>query len=275
MNKPTAIKPQSDSFFTDAVAEFYETILVPLIFEPYADDLANRAKALEPISVLEVACGTGVVTRSLAIALPATCEITATDLNPAMIDYGKSVGTARPVTWRQADMLALPFDDDLFDVVVCQFGVMFLPDRVDAYREIRRVLRPGGAFLFNIWSDIEHSEFAAVVTEAVSALYPENPPVFLARTPHGHGCPDEIEAETKAAGFKTCHMTQRDDISAAANPEIPAVAYCHGTPLRNEIEARDPGGLEKATKAATEALRARFGNGPIEGRISAIVVSAS
>jgi len=268
-------KPTSDTSFTSDVARFYESNLVPLIFEPYAHDLAVRAQALAPNAVLEVACGTGVVTRALATTLPEMCSITATDLNDAMVAHADSIGTTRPVTWRQADVMALPYADESFDIVACQFGVMFFPDRVAAYREIGRVLRPGGTFLFNIWNGLEQNEFAHVVSQAMSTLYPDNPPVFLARTPHGHGSPAEIEADTKAAGFEECLLDQRDDISAASSPDIPAIAYCQGTPLRNEIVARDPGGLEQATIVATEAFRARFGDGPIKGRISAVVVAAS
>jgi SAM-dependent methyltransferase len=274
VKKPRGSKRTSDSLFTDDVAKFYEATLVPLIFESYAEDLAARARALEPNEVLEVACGTGVVTRALATALPNSCEIIATDLNDAMVAHAEMVGTARTVSWRQADVTALPYADGSFDVVVCQFGVMFFPDRVAAYREVRRVLRPGGTFLFNIWNEIEHNEFAAVVTDAVSTLYPEDPPVFLARTPHGHGCPVEIEADARAAGFAKCELLQLDNISVAPTPDVPAIAYCQGTPLRNEIEAREPGGLQRATVVSTEAIRARYGPGPVEGRISAVIVSA-
>lgn len=274
MKNPTKSPGTSDSSFTDDVARFYEATLVPLIFEPYAEDLAARAVTLEPNNVLEVACGTGVVTRALATTLPESCEIVATDLNSTMVAHAELVGAARTVSWRQADVMALPYDDESFDVVVCQFGVMFFPDRVAAYREVRRVLRPGGTFLFNIWNDIEHNEFAAVVTDAVGTLYPEDPPLFLARTPHGHGCPTEIEADASAAGFKKCELFQLDNISVASTPDVPAIAYCQGTPLRNEIEAREPDGLRRATEAATEAIRARYGPGPVEGRISAVVVSA-
>jgi len=268
-------KPTSDSSFTNDVAKFYESTLVPLIFEPYADDLAARAQALEPSSVLEVACGTGAATRALAAALPKACSITATDLNEAMVAHGEQVGTVHPVTWRQADVTALPFGDDSFDVAVCQFSVMFFPDRVAAYREIRRILRPGGTLLFNIWNAIDRNEFADVVTAAVGTLYPKDPPMFLPRTPHGHGSPTEIKNDVAAAGFEHCILTQRDDVSVAATPDLPAIAYCQGTPLRNEIEAREPGGLERATAVATAALRARYGDGMIEGRISAVVVAAS
>jgi ubiquinone/menaquinone biosynthesis C-methylase UbiE len=267
--------PASDRSFTNDVARLYESTLVPLIFQPYAEDLATRARALGPTSVLEVACGTGVVTRALAAALPSACPIVATDLNEAMLAHGEQVGTRRPVTWRRADAMALPFADKSFHLVVCQFGIMFFPDRVAAYREVRRVLQPGGKFLFNVWNSIEDNDFARVVTDAVSTLHPGNPPVFLARTPHGHGSPAEIEADLEAAGFREYLLSQRDDISTAAAPELPAIAYCQGTPLRNEIEVRDPEGLERATAVAAEALRSAYGNGPIEGRISAVVVTAS
>jgi ubiquinone/menaquinone biosynthesis C-methylase UbiE len=267
-------KPPIDSSFTSDVAQFYESTLVPLIFEPYAYDLAERAQSFAPTTVLEVACGTGVVTRALARALPGHCSVVATDLNDAMVAHGQSVGTARPVTWRQADVMALPFEADSFDLVVCQFSTMFFPDRAAAYREIRRVLRPSGCFLFSVWNSIQHNEFADVVTQAVGAIYPEDPPLFLSRTPHGHGSPAEISADLNAAGFSECTLTQRDDVSPAASADIPAIAYCQGTPLRNEILARDPKGLDQATQVAADALRARFGPGPIEGRISAVVVVA-
>lgn len=266
--------PPSDCVFTDEVAKFYDTMLVPLIFEPYAKDLAARVQELEPNAVLEVACGTGVVTRALARVLPPACTITATDLNSAMIDYGKTVGSARAIAWRQADATTLPYADATFDVVVCQFGAMFFPDRVAAYREIRRVLRPRGSFLFNVWGDLEINEFTAVVCDALRERYPRDPPQFMARTPHGHGCVAEIESEVSAAGFTIRYLSRRDDVSAAPNPEYVAIALCQGTPLRNEIEAREPGGLEDATAAATAAVRQRWGDGPIRGRISAIVVRA-
>jgi len=268
-------KPESDSSFTGDVARFYESTLVPLIFAGYAEDLARRVAALEPGSLLEIACGTGVVTRALATALPAGCTVTATDLNPAMIAHGERIGTSRPVTWDQADVMSLPYPDGSFDVVACQFSTMFFPDRVAAYGEVRRVLRPGGTFLFSIWNGIEDNEFADIVTKAVGTLYPEDPPLFLVRTPHGHADRKEIEADVADAGFANCLITLRDDISRASGADLPAIAYCQGTPLRNEIETRDPGGVERATATAAAAIRARYGDGPVEGRISAVVVAAS
>jgi len=266
--------PETDSSFTTDVARFYESTLVPLIFRPYARDLSRRAKEFAPQSVLEIACGTGVVTRALSDDLPETCVIVATDLNQAMVSHGQQVGTSRPVTWRQADVMDLPFPDESFDVVVCQFSVMFFPDRVAAYGEVRRVLRSGGVFLFNVWNGIDQNDFARVVTEAVGTLYPDDPPLFLARTPHGHGAPREIEEDLRAAGFESCSLTQRDDVSEASSPDGPAIAYCHGTPLRNEILTRNPDGLDEATAVAREAIRSKFGDGHVRGRISGVVVVA-
>ena len=136
--------------------------------------------------VLEVAAGTGVVTRAMSSRLTPEVAITATDLNQPMIDYAAALGTDKPVTWRQGDALDLPFDDGEFDSVICQFGAMFFPDRVKAYREFYRVLRPDGALVFNVWDRIEDNEFADGVTNALAAFFPHDPPRFLARTPHGY-----------------------------------------------------------------------------------------
>jgi ubiquinone/menaquinone biosynthesis C-methylase UbiE len=265
----------TDKVFAGSVPELYERFLVPLIFECYARDLAKRVAALAPRDVLETAAGTGVLTRAMASLLPAAARIVATDLNQPMLDQAaKRYAGERKIEWRQADALALPFADASFDVVVCQFGAMFFPDKVAGYKEARRALRPGGHLLFSVWDRISENEFADVVTQALAAIFPDDPPRFLARTPHGHHDEEQIRRELKAAGFSDISVAAVDDISKAPSPRDPAVAYCEGTPLRNEIEARDPSGLEHVTAQATAALARRFGNGPIEGRIRALVISA-
>src|SRR5689334_22137226 len=168
-----------DRLFAGSIPQLYEQHMVPLIFETYADDLAARVVRRSPKSMLEVAAGTGVVTRRLADALPHPTSIVATDLNQAMLDHAASLGTSRPVVWRQADASQLPFADESFDVVVCQFGAMFFPDKPKAYSEAKRVLRAGGAFIFNVWDSLEHNEIANVVTSALGKLFPENPPRFM------------------------------------------------------------------------------------------------
>ena len=266
---------ESDKVFAGSIPEIYDRLFVPLIFEPYAEDLAARVAAIRPMRVLELAAGTGVVTRALAARLPAEARIIATDLNQPMLDQAaaRQKGDAR-IVWQQADAQTLPFEDRSFDAVVCQFGVMFFPDRVNAYRETLRVLKPGGGYFFNAWDRIADNEFADVVTEAVAALFPSDPPRFLARTPHGYHDADQIRADVSAAGFGAITLETIEYRSRAKSPLDPAIAYCQGSPLRNEIEARDKAGLDRATKAAAAALARRFGAGAIDGRIQAHVVVA-
>lgn len=264
---------RSDIRFGDEVAALYQDLLVPLIFEPYAVDLVTRLVPLAAASVLELAAGTGVVTRELAARLAPGVRLVATDLNESMLAVAQAQGTARAVAWRQADAMALPFDDASFDAVVCQFGAMFFPDKAHAFAEARRVLRPGGTFLFNVWDRIETNDFAWVVSDAVAWLYPDDPPRFLERLPHGYFSATAIARDLAQAGFGAQPVIDTVTASSRAEtPRIAALAYCQGTPLRGEIEARDPTGLEAATLAASEALATRFGAGPLTGRIQALVV---
>lgn len=263
----------ADRLFAGSIPQLYERYLVPLIFEPYAADLAARVALRRPARVLEIAAGTGVVTRRLAAALAPAASIVATDLHQAMLDQAAAVGTSRPVEWRQADAMQLPFPDESFDVVVCQFGVMFFPEKARAFAEARRVLRPGGAFVFNVWDGIEHNEFAQTVTLALEALFPDDPPRFLARVPHGCSDMGVITRQLAEGGFvRQPEVSTLAARSRADSPDIPALAYCQGTPLRSEIEARDPARLVEATNVAAAAIRQRFGRGAVTGRIQAHVV---
>jgi len=265
----------NDTVFAGSIPELYDRLMVPLIFDVYARDMARRVASLRPRRVLETATGTGAVTRAMTAALPEAALI-ATDLNQAMLDHAAARHPSRDgVQWRQADALALPFEDASFDVVVCQFGAMFFPDRVKGYAEARRVVKPGGHYLFSVWDRIADNEFADVVTEALARIFPDDPPRFLARTPHGYHDGDRIRDDVKAAGFRDVSVETIDASSDAASPHDPAVADCHGTPLRNEIEARAPGGLARATEVAERALADRFGAGPISGRIQALVITAA
>lgn len=265
----------ADATFSGSIPEIYDRLLVPLIFEGYARDLAQRVAELRPRHVLEIAAGTGVVTRKLAAQLPGSTRLTATDLNEPMLDYAsRKQAPDNRIEWRQADALHLPFEDSAFDVVVCQFGAMFFPDKRRAYGEARRVLRPGGHFIFNVWDRIAENEFADVMTEALAVHFPADPPRFLARIPHGYHDVKLIEADLNEAGFSETEDERVGLKSRAASPRVPATAYCQGTPLRAEIEARDPSGVEVATDHAASALARRFGSGPIEGRIQAVIISA-
>jgi SAM-dependent methyltransferase len=264
----------TDKVFAGSIPEIYETYLVPLLFEPYAADLVERLASRSVERVLEIAAGTGVVTRALAAALPRDVSIVATDLNQPMLDQAAARGTERPVEWRQADAMQLPFPDGTFDAVVCQFGVMFFPDKRRAFAEARRVLRAGGVLVFNAWDRLEENELADTVTAALARLFPEDPPRFFARTPHGYHEPASIERDLVGGGF-----TARPAVvtvaarSRAPSPRDAAIAFCQGTPLRNEIEARDASRLEEATEVAAEAIARRFGRGPVDAKMQANVVT--
>jgi SAM-dependent methyltransferase len=263
-----------DSVFTDPISEIYERHLVPLIFEPYAGPLSLRLDGTRLRRVLETAAGTGVLTRALASRLPESVSIVATDLNQTMLDQASATGTSRPVKWRRGNATALPFDDGEFDAVVCQFGVMFFPDKPKAFAEARRVLRDGGVFLFSVWDRIEQNEFADAVTNAVASMFPDDPPQFLRRTPHGYFDRHAIERDLSAGGFSgAAEITTLEARSRATSPDVPAIAYCQGTPLRNEIEARDANRLADATDLAANAVSKRFGSGAVDGKTQAHIVA--
>jgi SAM-dependent methyltransferase len=266
--------PDVDRVFAGSVPQVYEACLVPVIFEPYAADLVLRLRGRSVSRILEVAAGTGVVTRALASGLSNNVAVVATDLNRAMLDHAVATGTARPVQWREADAMGLPFPDGAFDAVVCQFGAMFFPDKAGAFCEARRVLRPGGVFLFSVWDRISENEFADAVTAALETVFPGDPPRFLARTPHGYHDPSVIERDLARGGFRNAARIETvAKRSLAASPRVPAVGFCQGTPLRNEIEARDAARLGAATEVATTAVAKRFGAGPVDGRMQAHVVT--
>jgi len=267
--------PDIDKVFTGSIPKLYETYLVPLIFEPYAADLVDRLASRSLTRVLEIAAGTGVVTRKLASVLPGNVSIIATDLNQPMLDMASAIGTKRPVELRQADAMQLPFGDGTFDAVVCQFGVMFFPDKAKAFSEARRVLRSGGVFIFNVWDRIKENEFADTVTTALESLFPTDPPRFMARTPHGYYDRPTIERDLASGGFtKSAQIATVAARSRAKSSRVPAVAYCQGTPLRNEIEARSAEKLEAATDHATAAIARRHGNGEVAAKIQAHVIMA-
>jgi len=267
--------PSSDKVFTGSVPYIYDRLMVPMIFAPYARDLAQRIKGHRPRDLLEIAAGTGAVTTVLAGELPDT-HITATDLNEPMLAQAKTHLARKPnITWQQADALSLPFGDASFDIVACQFGVMFFPDRVKGYAEARRVLRPGGRFLFNAWDKIADNDFADVMQQTLRQMFPADPPEFMARTPHGYHDPQLISDDLTAAGFRDIAIETVTLRSPSASAQNAATAYCQGTPMRGEIEARGEPGLDAVTERVTEALARRFGNGPIEGKIQALVISAA
>ncbi len=262
-----------DAAFTGSIPEVYERHLVPLLFVPYADDIAARARAIGARRVLEIAAGTGVVTRALAEALP-EARIEGTDLNEAMVSFAAARTAIPAIRWSTADAAALPFENGSFDLAVCQFGVMFFPDRLKAFREARRVLAPGGTYLFNVWDDLEHNDVGRMVSDAAAAAFPDDPPLFLRRTPYGHGDTGAIQRDLREAGFTdiACDIVAKR--SRAASARDAAFGYCEGTPLRNEITSRDPERLTEVTDAAARAIGSALGDGAIDGAMRAYVFTA-
>ncbi len=263
-----------DARFAGSVPKTYATHMVPMIFEPYARDLVERVRSRHPARVLELAAGTGVATRALASLLDDGTAIVATDLNQPMLEEAAAAGAARPVEWRQADAMRLPFSDGSFDAVVCQFGVMFFPDKPLAFSEARRVLRTGGAFLFSTWDRLADNELAQAVQDALDSVFPGDPPRFLERLPHGYFDRDRIARDLAAGGFAA--PARIDTVAArsrAPSAGHAARAFCHGTPLREELAARGSARLDEATAAAEAAIARRFGPGEVDAKMQAHVVA--
>ena len=256
--------PTSDAVFAERVAESYDRHMVPMLFAPYAAEVVPRMAWLTQGHLLETAAGTGIVTAALAEALPQAVAITATDLNQPMLDRAARRLPAGRVTLRQADAQRLPFEDGAFDAVVCQFGIMFMPERQAAFAEMFRVLRPGGRFLLSVWSTLARNPIPQAVQDGVSALFPTDPPLFMARTPHGHDDIPGITAALEAAGFLEVRAERSEVPCRAHSAREAATAICQGTPLRVEIEARGPPDLQAATQAAAQAVADRFGTGDVD-----------
>jgi SAM-dependent methyltransferase len=208
-------------------------------------------------------------------ALPANVEIVATDLSQAMVDFAAAKQPDARISWQQADAQKIPFPDRSFDVVVCQFGVMFFPDKPQGLREARRVLAPGGRFIFTAWDGLENNELARINAKAVAELFPDDPPTFMQRVPYGYHDQAAITAQLRDAGFAKVSIDIVQKKPDVANARDYAIGSCQGGPLRHEIESRDANGLERATEAAAGALEKRFGLGPFTVTTQALVVTAS
>src|SRR3954453_5929969 len=248
----------------------YDRWLAGPVFRPFAVELAARVTPAAPRRVLELAAGTGVLTRGL-IASRGAPEVVPPHLNEAMVTYGRTKVPA--ASWRAADATDLPFDAGDFDVVACQFGVMFLPDKGAAFPGIRRVLAADGVFLFNAWATIDEHDFEVALTSALQAVFPDDPPTFLASFPHGYADPEAAVADVRAAGFGRVAATTVTLEGRAPSAADLAVGYCRGTPVRAAIEKR--GDLATATDAVVARFVAAVGPGPITGRMAAYVVEAS
>jgi SAM-dependent methyltransferase len=258
---------EADRVWVDAMPAAYDRWLVPAVFRPFAVDLACRVAAHGPRHVLELAAGTGVLTREL---LAVADSVTATDLNAAMVDLGR--GAVPDATWQQADAAHVPFGDAEFDIVACQFGVMFFPDKPAAFAEAHRVLVPGGRLMVNTWGALDAHLFQSALVSALEDVFPDDPPRFMAAVPHGYGDVDVLVSDLDKGGLRHATVATVTLEGHAESAADLAAGYCTGTPLRAEIEAR--GDLAASTIAVAREMTARLGEGPVVGSMSAIVVEA-
>jgi SAM-dependent methyltransferase len=263
------VPDEEDRLWLGSMPEAYDRWLAPAVFQPFAADLAQRAASLSPRRVLEIAAGTGILTRELVAAIPAA-EITATDLNAAMVEFGSR--RVPGAEWQRADALQLPFDDKHFDLVICQFGVMFFPDKAAAFGEVRRVLAAGGRLLFNAWGTVDTHGFAAALVAGVERVFPADAPAFIVAVPHGYSDPGQAAADLAAGGLE-CVSTNSVTLDGQAGSAADlAVGFCTGTPLRMAIEAR--GDLMAATAVVSDEMTARLGSGSVTAKMTAYVIEA-
>ena len=257
--------------FAGSIPAAYDRYLGPILFQPYAEDLAARLKVNADGSVLELACGTGILTRILRDRLPATARLVATDLNEPMIrNAAQKFRQGEAVEWRQADASSLPFDDGTFEAVLCQFGIMFVPDKALAAREAHRVLKPGGVFLFNVWDSMEHNALGRIAHETISSFFEKDPPTFY-QVPYGYHDHGEIKRVLDEAGFRDVRLDIVAKTATGSTPEDAALGLVHGNPVAVAITERDPSLPPVITKAVAEALARHFGETSIRAPMQAIV----
>ncbi|MEY2494693.1 MAG: hypothetical protein QOJ45_1185 [Verrucomicrobiota bacterium] len=260
--------------FSGSIPAAYDRYLGPLLFQPYAEDLAARLQVGENASLLELACGTGILTRVLRTRLPATVELVATDLNEPMFRHAaEKFGETEAVQWLQADACNLPFGERTFDAVVCQFGIMFVPDKALAAREARRVLKPGGLFLFNVWDALEHNAVGRLAHETITSCFEKDPPTFY-QVPFGYHDQDEIRRMLESAGFREVRMEVVARTAEATRARDVAIGLVQGNPVAVAIAERDPSLLPIITNAVADAITRRFGEENIRAPMRAIVVQA-
>jgi ubiquinone/menaquinone biosynthesis C-methylase UbiE len=265
--------PDAIAMFAGSMPEFYQRYMVPMLFAPHARVLASTLASIQSGAILELAAGTGAATRELRTLLANAVRIVATDLNDSMLDQARLQPGADSIEWRQAPADALPFPSETFNAAVCQFGVMFFPDKPASFREALRVLRPGGMYVFNVWGSLDHNPLAHVADQVSRSMFPSYQPAGHA-IPFAYHDRDTIRRDLTSAGFNQPRFEIVPEFGRASSAQLAAAAYIHGGILRHEIDRQGPGALEHATAAVSQTLSARFGNGEVSIPNQAIMVTA-
>jgi ubiquinone/menaquinone biosynthesis C-methylase UbiE len=264
----------SNAAFVGSIPQNYDRYLGPVFFHHYADDLVTRVPVTPGMRVLETACGTGIVTERLIRRLAEHGSIVATDLNEAMFAHARRRGVdAAALEWRQADATTLPFDDGSFDTVVCQFGLMFFPDKSAGVREAFRVLKPGGRYLFSVWDALEHNAVARITHETVASFFPDSPPQFYT-VPFSLHDPAPIRAWLESAGFRSVDCQTVAKVGTSPSATEAAIGLIEGNPIYAEIMTRRPEALEDIKSAVARNLAAELGDRPVRSPERAHVFTA-
>jgi ubiquinone/menaquinone biosynthesis C-methylase UbiE len=265
----------SHAQFTGSIPEYYDTYLGPMLFEPYARDMAERVARLNASSVLELACGTGIVTRRLLDILPRDSHLLATDLNEAMLDYARPKFTKDTnVKLEAMDATRLTLPPDTFEVVVCQFGWMFFPDKLAVARESRRVLRPDGHLLFNVWDSFGGNPICRIAHETITSFFESDPADFYL-TPFGFHDLGEIRMMLDDAGFKKVDADTIAFTTESPSANEAATGLIRGNPVVNAIHERGAADVDTIVRAVADALANELGDRPMRAPIKAHVVVAS
>jgi len=266
--------PEPNAAFSGSIPENYDRYLGPVLFEPYATDLVSRLNTSDDATVLELACGTGIVTRRLFERPGPRVKIVATDLNESMLNYARARFAPEPsIEWKQADATDLLFEDQSFDAVVCQFGLMFFPDKKQAVSETYRVLKSGGTFLFNVWDAIEQNDLPQTAHEVIGKFFLDNPPDFY-QVPFSFHDPETIRSLLSAAGFRDIQLTPLPLAAIAASAEDVAKGLVHGNPIITAIRERNEASVPDIEAALAAAIAAKYGVAPVRARMQALICAA-
>jgi ubiquinone/menaquinone biosynthesis C-methylase UbiE len=258
--------------FDGSIPKNYDHYIGPFLFEPYADDLVGRIEITAGANILELACGTGIVTQHLAGHLSGSAELTATDINADMLAVAQDKLSGPDVCWDTVDMVAIPYEHDLFDTVVCQFGLMFATDKARAVTEMHRVLKKGGQLLFNVWATIADNPVWRINNTLLSRFFPNMPirpdfgPFSMADENYGLS----LLQQAGFTRYKVESVSLTGICDSAANA---ANGFVFGSPFYNMMK-NDPSLMERFRAALEEAIASELGDKPVTSPLRALVFSA-